>query len=88
MKEIIIQLIVEDIKHNQLLNGLYAIGLSDNERYTSNIPLVVAQLMQKQPKDYWLDTYHQTMLNIPHEMTAKEALSAAQTLFEDLSITE
>ena len=36
MKRTIIQLLVADIKHNQLLNGLYDIGFYDDELYILN----------------------------------------------------
>jgi hypothetical protein len=36
MKRKILQLLVADIKHNQLLNGLYDIGFYDDELYILN----------------------------------------------------
>lgn len=88
-REKIIQLIAEDIKHNSLLNGLNSIGLTDNDRYTLSIDLLVADIMgypKSKVPDQWLDTYHQTMLDIPNNITPKEAHSRAVILFEALSI--
>ena len=42
MDDIIRLLILQDIKHNQLLNGLYSIGLYDNEHYALDIVGVVS----------------------------------------------
>lgn len=87
----IIALITEDIKHNQLLNGLGSIGLNDNDRYTLSLDLVIADMMgysEGKVPDKWLETYHKTMLSIPHKLTAKEAQSRAIILFEALSTLE
>ena len=84
----IIVLITEDIKHNQLLNGLNSIGLTDNDRYTLSLDLVVADMMgypETKVPDKWLDTYHKTMLSIPYNLTSKEAQTRAVILFETLS---
>jgi hypothetical protein len=85
----IIALLVADIKHNQLLNGLDSIGLNDNDRYTLSLDLVIADMMGY-PKgnipDKWLETYHKTMLSIPYNLTTKETHSQAVILFEALSI--
>lgn len=90
-KEKIITLIAEDIKHNQLVNGLNSIGLTDNDQYTLNIVWIVAEMMGK-PKgkvpDEWLDIYHQTMLLIPHDLAPKEAQRLANNLFDALSSIE
>ncbi len=84
----IIALLVADIKHNQLLNGLDSIGLNDNDRYTLSLDLVIADMMGY-PKgnvpDKWLETYHKTMLFVPNNLTHKEAHNQAIELFESLS---
>ena len=49
MKRRIIQLLVEDIKHNQLLTGLYSIGLNDDDKYTLNLDLLIAEMMGISP---------------------------------------
>lgn len=88
-REKIIALIAEDIKHNQLLNGLDNIGLNDNDRYTLSIDFLIADMMgypQGKVPDRWLETYHKTMLSIPHDLTQKEAQSRAVILFDALSI--
>ena len=85
----IIALIAEDIKHNRLLNGLDSIGLNDNDRYTLSLDLVIADTMgypKGKVPDKWLETYHETMLSIPFELSSKEAQSRAVILFEALSI--
>ncbi len=88
-REKIIALIAEDIKHNQLVNGLNAIGLIDNDKYTLDIVWIVADLMGM-PKgkvpDGWVETYQQTMLTIPNNLTPKEAQSRANNLYQALSI--
>ena len=44
-EKIIKKLLIADIKHNQLINGMYNIGLMDNDKYTLNIDLIVAELL-------------------------------------------
>jgi len=36
MENTIIELIIQEIKHNQLVNGLYEIGLNDDDKYWIN----------------------------------------------------
>ena len=84
----IIVLLVADIKHNQLLNGLDSIGLNDNDRYTLSLDLVIADMMgypKGKVPDKWLETYHKTMLSIPNDLPHKEAKNQAIELFESLS---
>jgi hypothetical protein len=88
-REKIITLLEQDIKHNQLLNGLESIGLTDNDRYSLSLDLVIADMMgypKTKVPDKWLEAYHKTMLNIPFNITSKEAQSLAKNLFEALSI--
>ena len=88
-RDIIIKLIEQDIKHNQLLNGLNNIGLTDNERYTLDIVWIVADMLgidKSKVSDRWLDLYHSTMLSIPNNITSKEAHSRAVILLNDLSM--
>lgn len=87
----IIALIAEDLKHNQLLNGLNGIGLNDDNKYILSIDLVVADMMgYKKGKvpDSWLETYHKSMLSIPHDLNPKEAQRRAIILYETLSTIE
>lgn len=84
----IIALLVEDIKHNRLLNGLNNIGLNGNDRYVLSIDLVIADMMgytKGKIPDRWLETYHKTMLSIPNNIAPKEAHRRAIILFETLS---
>lgn len=84
-REKIITLISEDMKHNSLINGLYGIGLTDNDNYLLKIDLIVADMMGVSPiPDAWLELYQKTMLNIPHSLTDKQAYSRAVELFEGL----
>lgn len=86
-EEKIIALLVEDIKHNQLLNGLDSIGLSDNDRYILKLDIFIADLMgykHEMIPDSWFDIYHKTMLSIPHNLTSKEAHPRAIILYNDL----
>jgi len=86
-REIIIKLIEQDIKHNQLLNGLNEIGLTDNERYTLDIVWIVADMMgidKTKLSERWLDLYHSTMLNIPYDLTTKERRDIATSLLNNL----
>lgn len=86
-KEKIIALLAEDIKHNQLLNGLDSIGLSDNDRYILKLDMFIADLMGYKHgmiPDSWLDVYHKMMLSIPHNLTSKEAKTRAVILYNDL----
>lgn len=86
-REKIIALIVADIIHNSLINGLHTIGFTDNDNYLLKLDVLIAELMGYSTKsDKWLTTYQSTMLNIPHSLSAKEAHSRAISLFETLSI--
>lgn len=86
-KEHIIALIIEDINHNQLLNGLEDIGLTDNEKYTSGIVWLVADMMNiekgKVPEN-WLETYYSTMLNVLHNLDPDQRKDLAEKLFQKL----
>ena len=86
-KEKIIALLTEDIKHNQLLNGLDSIGLWDHDRYILELDILIADLMGYKHgmiPDSWFDVYHKTMLSIPHDLTSKEAHTRAIILYNDL----
>ncbi len=70
MKRTILQLLVADIKHNQLLNGLYDMGFYDDDIYTLNIDFIVANMMGVSTISVaWLDIYHKTMLEIDTNIT-------------------
>jgi hypothetical protein len=86
-KEKIIALLVEDIKHNQLLNGLDSIGLWNHDCYVLELDILIADLMGYRHgmiPDSWLDIYHKTMLSIPNNLTPKEAKIRAVILYNDL----
>ena len=90
-REKIVALILEDLKHNQLLNGLDSIGFTDNNRYTLSIDTIVADMMgysKGKIPDKWLSLYQSAMLDIPHSLSEKEAHSRAITLFDSLSTLE
>lgn len=87
-REKIITLLAEDIKHNSLINGLESIGLSDNDRYTLKLDIFIAKELgynQGQIPDAWLDVYQATMMNIPPNISNKEAHSQAEILYQSLS---
>jgi hypothetical protein len=85
MKRTIIQLLVADIKHNQLLNGLYDMGFYDNDLYMLNIDFIVAEMMGVSPMpDAWLDLYHKTMLEVRSCITDEERLQIAEELYDRL----
>ena len=85
MKRTIIQLLVADIKHNQLLNGLYDMGFYDDDLYMLNIDFIVAKMMGVSPMpDAWLDLYHKTMLEVRSCITDEERLQIAEELYERL----
>lgn len=87
-REKIIKLIAEDIKHNQLLNILYEVGLTDNDRFALSIDLLVADMMgypETKVPDSFLEAYHKTMLAVPSNIDAKEAHRRAVILFAVLS---
>ena len=84
-EELIVKLIAQDIKHNQLINGLEELGLTDNETYTLDIVSIVLSLMNLQPTDKILNLYYSEMLNVRYNLTQKERNSQAQTLFERLT---
>jgi hypothetical protein len=74
-KEIIIQILVADILPNQLLNGLNGVGLTDNDRYTLELDILVAEKMgitKGHIPDSWFSIYHGVMLNIKHTTNPKQ----------------
>lgn len=85
-REKIIALIVADIKHNSLINGLQEIGLMDNDNYLLKLDVLIAELMgHSKVSDSWLTSYQSTMLDIPHSINENEAHSRAIILFDILS---
>lgn len=62
-KNLIIQLIQQDLKHNQLLSGLEAIGLESYHIHSLQIIDVVSKLMQVSASiiDDWDETYLELM---------------------------
>ncbi len=88
-EKLIKKLLVADIKHNQLINGLYNIGLMDNDKYTLDIDFVVAELLgitKGNVPDEWLDTYHSSMLNLQSTMTDDEIGMLAEELYSRLKV--
>ncbi|NOQ72015.1 MAG: hypothetical protein GQ574_08440 [Crocinitomix sp.] len=86
-REFIINLIEQDIKHNQLLNGLYEIGLTDNERYTLGIVWLVADMVEQEEgevPDSWLELYHSVMLNIDKHLDPNKFNFVAEKLYDKL----
>ena len=82
-KEIIIQILVADILHNQLLNGLNSIGLTDNDKYTLELDILVAEMMgitKGHIPDSWFSIYHCVMLNINHTTNPKQEAERMYTL--------
>ena len=88
-EKLIKKLLVADIKHNQLINGLYNIGLMDNDKYTLDLDFVVAELLgikNGAVPDEWLNTYHSTMLNLQSTMTDDEIGMLAEELYSRLKV--
>ena len=88
-EKLIKKLLVADIKHNQLINGLYNIGLMDNDKYTLDIDFIVAELLgikNGNVPDEWLDSYHGTMLNLQSTMTDDEIVLFVDDLYNRLKI--
>lgn len=88
-EKLIKKLLVADIKHNQLINGLYNIGLMDNDKYTLNIDFIVAELLgikQGTVPDEWLNTYQCTMLNLQSTMTVDEVGILVDELYNRLKV--
>jgi hypothetical protein len=84
-REKIITLLVEDLKHNQLLNGLESIGLTDNGRYLLSLDRYIAQLMGFETlPDEWQDVYQQSMLSVCCSLSEDELQSKAQELYQRL----
>lgn len=69
MKQLALHLIKQDIKHNQLLNGLNQLGLYDNERYTLDLVGVVGELLDIRLTEKNLNFYHSKMLDVLPNMT-------------------
>ena len=63
LRNLIIHLIQQDLKHHQLTENLRQIGLDDNGLYTLDIMSSVAHLMKVPEKirDEWVDLYSKFM---------------------------
>lgn len=86
-REFITWLIEQDIRHNQLMNGLQEIGLTDNERYTLGIVWLVAEAMgieEGEVPDKWLELYYSVMLNIDKHLDTTKFNFVAEKLYEKL----
>ena len=87
-KEQLIALIVEDLKHNKLLNGLDSIGLTDNGTYTLGLDLLLAELMGHEKgtiPDEFLTVYQSTMLSVSPTTTDEEMQQIASDLYNVLN---
>lgn len=87
-KEFITRLIEQDIRHNQLINGLQNIGLTDNERYTLGIVWLVAEGMgieEGEVPDEWLELYYTVMLNVNQYLDPKKTNFVAKKLYDKLT---
>lgn len=81
----IISLIWEDLKHNQLLNGLDSIGLMGSDKYLLSLDKYIAQMMgYTSTPDTWQDIYQQTMLSASPNHSKSELHNLAKNLFEQL----
>ncbi len=86
-REFIIKLIEQDIKHNQLVNGLEELGLNDNEKYTLDIVWLVADVMgikEGEVSDKWLELYYSVMINISSILHPTKFNFVAEKLYEKL----
>lgn len=85
--KLILRLLLEDIKHNQLLNGLHNIGLTDNDRYVTGLDQIIAELMHIQSRnipDEWYTAYHAVMMNVLPDVEQDECLELATNLYREL----
>lgn len=85
--KLILRLLLEDIKHNQLINGLESIGLSDNDRYVTNLDIIIGELMgygKSEIPDDWLSAYHAVMMNVLPELEEEQCLELATNLYREL----
>ncbi|UTW67959.1 hypothetical protein KFE94_07540 [bacterium SCSIO 12643] len=89
-KDLILQLIQQDLKHNQLTEGLRQIGLDDYGRYCLDIQPMVAQLMgmeKEQVSDRWTEIYGSFMDNAHQTKTSdrgEELIPVAQKCYDML----
>ena len=89
-KELIISLIQQDLKHNQLTTGLTLIG-HDSEIYSLEIVDIVAQLMgidKDEISDQWADIYFSFFDQAHHYEVSEKALELkvlATRCFEKLA---
>ena len=85
-KHLIIELLVQDMKHEQLINGLYKLGFQ-SDIYGLNISGVVAELLGIKEKDIsweWFEIYMDFIGKAKHyEITGrgKNLLSLAETCY-------
>ena len=66
-KDLIIQLIKQDLKHQKLLSGLEQVGLEDNNYYDLEIISIVQELMQIKSDDLsdtFTDVYYSFMREV------------------------
>ena len=72
-KDIILQLILEDIKHTQFIESLNAIGVQIDDRHIVNLDIVVALMLgysKGNIPDEWMEMYHTCILTYNPESTS------------------
>ena len=79
-KELIINLIQQDLKHSQLLSGLEKIGLDGTDLYYLEMSEIIAKLMKvpngRKIGDLWGETY----IAFLHEAIRYKVTSRGETL--------
>jgi len=89
-KDLIIQLIQQDLKHHQLTEGLRRLGLDDGGLHSLNLLPIIAQLMgipKRKVHDRWAAIYNSFMRETPQSKISElgEALQpVAEKCYEML----
>ncbi len=83
-KDLILQLIQQDIKHNQLTEKLRQIGLDDGGTYTLDLLTIVARLMNiptGKVADTWANVYN-SFMHEAHQHPISDAKNHLQPMAE------
>lgn len=89
-KELILQLIQQDLKHHQLIHGLRQLGLQDDGLYNLNILPIVARLMgvpEGEIAEEWAAIYLDSMeraLDVGVSALGKELRAVAEGCYAGL----
>jgi hypothetical protein len=91
-KDLITRIILQDLKHNQLIKPLRDIGLDDSDVFSLDLLSIVAELLEipeEKVSEQWIGVYNDLMdrsTNFPVSHVGKELRPLAEEGYEMLEI--